>query len=176
MAQALQQNTTNLSQLQNQIQDIEQEMDNIDAWIHDFAFQTRNMIVRKRIQDKHAMHQASSKHTDNSALSPCPPIFAVSTNAFFKLLKDSPVKGFATLDSTGIPATERWLLKATMSKREKHLDAVLRKYVDLMHLMTIYSRDNIQDVLYHVTRPSVEGVLDKTHRHFSAVSTISPWF
>lgn len=80
------------------------------------------------------------------------------------------MKGYPMLEATGVPAAQRWLLEATLSKRENHLDDMLGKYQNLMDLMRIYSNEKGQDADFSVTHADVQEALGPIHQSIAVVS------
>ncbi|KAG4258109.1 hypothetical protein FPRO03_03064 [Fusarium proliferatum] len=156
-----------LEQLEARVGEIQQEETDAKNWLHNASVQVRNFIVKKKIQEKYSVQRSKVPGADTSKPSPPVPIFSVSTNAYWNLMRDAPLVGFATLESTGYPDVRKWLLEATMSKREKHLDAILGRYQKLMNLMRIYSKESSENEESGLTRSSFEAVLEKTHGKFS---------
>ncbi|SCO34021.1 uncharacterized protein FFNC_03580 [Fusarium fujikuroi] len=160
---------------QNQLgQDrIEKEMVYLKHWLHHRASQTRNRRVKKRMCDDFATRQAefdgiapgqASHHRQDYVL----PIFPVSTKAFWQLQNnEAPLEGFPNVRFTGIPSVEQWLHRATLSKREKHLDETLDGYQSLMTMMKIYSQTSGHDGTFDFNRSEVESALAKTHECFA---------
>ncbi|EXK99413.1 hypothetical protein FOQG_01942 [Fusarium oxysporum f. sp. raphani 54005] len=144
-------------------QELSQEIFDIDHWLHQRAIEERNRFVKAHIQEKYDARQRELNRTDqgNHVLS----MFPVSTEAFWKLADDTAsVKGYPTLEATGVPAAQRWLLEATLSKRENHLDDMLSKYQNLMDLMRIYSNEKGQDADFSVTHADVQKALGPVHQ------------
>lgn len=99
------------------------------------------------------------------------PILPVSTKAFWQLEKNKGTcEGFPSKNFTGVPAAEQWLHRATLSKREKHLDETLDEYQSLMAMMRIYSQTSGQDGDFDFTRAEVEDAVANTHDLFGRVS------
>ncbi|KAF4426579.1 GTPase SLIP-GC, partial [Fusarium austroafricanum] len=166
LTEACERGSKMLKEYQSKMEKLQQEIVDADDWFHEKASQTRNRNVSDRLQETHATRQAALNRTDkdNHPL----PIFPVSTKAFWPLKRNkSPMQGYKTFQSTGIPDVQWWLLKATMSKREKHLDDMLGGYERLMSLMRFYSQEKGQDGNFTITRSTVENALAKTHRDFS---------
>lgn len=155
---------------------IENEMAYLKDWLHHRASQTRNRRVKERMRDDFITRQAEyddvvpgqrSQNRHEYVL----PIFPVSTKAFWQLQNnDAPLEGFPSVRFTGIPAAEQWLHRATLSKREKHLDETLDGYQSLMTMMRIYSQTSGQDGNFNFSRPEVESAVAKTHQIFAKVS------
>lgn len=102
------------------------------------------------------------------------PILPVSTRAFWQLEgNEKPMAGFPTQTCTGVPAAEKWLHRATLAKREKHLDETLDGYQNLMTMMRIYSATNGQDGDFDFTRSEVDAALAETHAFYTNVSSIA---
>ncbi|KAL9566542.1 hypothetical protein ACKAV7_009457 [Fusarium commune] len=158
---------SSLKQLEARVAEIFRERADVKGQLHHASVQVRNFIVKKKIQEKYTEQRSKVPGADTSSPPPPVPIFGVSTNAYWNLIRDSPLQGFATLESTGYPAVKKWLLEATMSKREKHLDAILGRYQKLMNLMRIYSKESSENEESGLTRSSFEAVLEKTHRKFT---------
>ncbi|EWG38616.1 hypothetical protein FVEG_01798 [Fusarium verticillioides 7600] len=156
-----------LEELDARVAEIQREEADAKNWLHNASVQVRNWIVKKKIQEKYSAQRSKVPGADTSEPPPPVPIFAVSTNAYWNLIRDAPVVGFATLESTGYPAVRKWLLEATMNKREKHLDAILGRYQKLMNLMRIYSKGSSDNEESGLTRSSFEAVLEKTHGKFT---------
>ncbi|KAF5685386.1 GTPase SLIP-GC [Fusarium circinatum] len=156
-----------LEQLEARGNEIQREEADAKNWLHNASVQVRNWIVKRKIQEKYSAQRSKIPGADSSKPPPPVPIFGVSTNAYWNLMRDAPIAGFATLESTGYPAVKKWLLEATMSKREKHLDAVLGRYQKLMNLMRIYSKESNENEDSGLTRSSFEEVLEKTRRKFT---------
>ncbi|KAH7478006.1 hypothetical protein IWW34DRAFT_901585 [Fusarium oxysporum f. sp. albedinis] len=152
---------------------IENEMAYLKDWLHHRASQTRNRRVKERMRDDFITRQAEyddvvpgqrSQNRQEYVL----PIFPVSTKAFWQLQNnDAPLEGFPSVRFTGIPAAEQWLHRATLSKREKHLDETLYGYQSLMTMMRIYSQTSGQDGNFNFSRPEVESAVAKTHQIFA---------
>ncbi|KAF5684906.1 GTPase SLIP-GC [Fusarium denticulatum] len=159
-----------LEQLEARDAEIQREEANAKNWLHNASVQVRNWIVEKKIQGKYSAQRSNVPGADTSKPPPPVPIFAVSTNAYWNLIRGAPVVGFATLESTGYPAVKKWLPEATMNKREKHLDAILGRYQKLMNLMRIYSKESSENDESGLTRSSFEAVLEKTHGKFTTIS------
>ncbi|KAF5981378.1 gtpase slip-gc [Fusarium coicis] len=148
------------------LKNISQEIKDIENWLHDKATQTRNQYVKDRLQENHAIRQAALNRSDKG--SPPLPIFPVSSKAYWRLKpKKSPIQSYTTRRSTGIPAVRDWLIEATFSKREKHLDDVLGTYRGLMTMMRFYSQEKGIDANFDISRSTVEDALAQTHRQFS---------
>ena len=150
----------------------------IRDWLHHQAYQTRNARVMKRLRTIFATRQ-SRLDEGNTPVKPraAPeyvlPILPVSTRAFWQLEStETPMPGFPSLVYTGVPAAERWLHQATLAKREKHLDATLDGYQNLMTMMHIYSATNGQNGDINLTRSEVENALAETHAFYTNVSPI----
>ncbi|RBQ72517.1 hypothetical protein FVER14953_01798 [Fusarium verticillioides] len=153
------------------VQEYSQEIFNIDNWLHQRAIEERNRFVQAHIQEKYDTRQRELNRTDqgNHAL----PMFPVSTEAFWKLTGGTAsVKGYPTLEATGVPAAQRWLLEATLSKRENHLDDMLSKYQNLMDLMRIYSNEKGQDADFSVTHADVQEALGPIHQSIAVSLSI----
>ncbi|KAF5023216.1 hypothetical protein F66182_4724 [Fusarium sp. NRRL 66182] len=156
-----------LKQRQEQLKRDSDELTKVKDWLNEKATQTRNQFVQRRLQANHAERQRRLNRS-NEGSQPLP-IFPVCTKAFWCLKEDeTPMQGYTAPLSTGVPAVAEWLLKATLSTREKHLDEMLRRYEGLMNLMRIYSLETGQDVDFNITRLSVEAALDQPHKAFSA--------
>ncbi|KAL5620863.1 hypothetical protein FOBRF1_004109 [Fusarium oxysporum] len=162
-----------LVQNQSRQEQIEEEMAYLKHWLHHRASQTRNRRVKKRMRDDFATRQAEfdgvapgqkSQHRQDYVL----PIFPVSTKAFWQLQNnEAPLEGFPSIRFTGIPSAEQWLHRATLSKREKHLDETLDGYQSLMTMMKIYSQTSGQDGTFDFNRSEVESAVAKTHQFFA---------
>ncbi|KAG6998909.1 Nuclear GTPase SLIP-GC [Fusarium oxysporum f. sp. conglutinans] len=152
------------------IEKVCKEIEEIEDWLHDKVTQTRNQYVKDRLQENHAIRQAALNRSDKG--SPPLPIFPISSKAYWKLRdKKPPIQSFTTYPSTGLPAVREWLIGATMSKREKHLDDILGAYQGLMAMMRFYSQEKGIDTNFNISRSTVESALAQTHREFSIVST-----
>ncbi|RGP59817.1 GTPase slip-gc [Fusarium sporotrichioides] len=144
----------------------------IRDWIHHRAIQTRNARVIKRLRADFALRQKrmdNEKAPNHSQLDSeyLLPILPVSTRAFWQLeSNDSPMPGFPDQTYTGIPAVEKWIHRATLVKREKHLDETLDGYQNLMTMMRIYSATKGQDGDFDFTRSEVEAALADTHNFY----------
>ncbi|QPC58119.1 hypothetical protein HYE67_000350 [Fusarium culmorum] len=156
------------------------ETNYIRDWIHHRAIQTRNARVIKRLRDDFALRQS---RMDNGKVSEKPkpdaeyilPILPVSTRAFWQLeSNEKPMAGFPTQTCTGVPAAEKWLHRATLSKREKHLDETLDGYQNLMTMMRIYSATNGQDGDFDFTRSEVDAALAETHAFYTNIRKLDP--
>ncbi|XEV04322.1 hypothetical protein FSHL1_009609 [Fusarium sambucinum] len=141
-------------------------------WIYHRSIQTRNARVIKRLRADFAARQSRIDHEQASEQPQATrassdyvlPILPVSTRAFWQLeSNDTPMTGFPSQTYTGIPAAEKWLHRAILAKREKHLDETLDGYQNLMTMMRIYSATNGQDGDFNFTRSEVEAVLADTH-------------
>ncbi|KAF5702645.1 gtpase slip-gc [Fusarium mundagurra] len=162
-----------LDQNQSRQDQIEKETVYLKHWLHHRASQTRNRRVKKRLRDDFATRQAefdgvapgqTFSHHQEYVL----PIFPVSTKAFWQLQNnEAPLEGFPGIRFTGIPAAEQWLHRATLSKREKHLDETLDSYQSLMTMMKIYSQTSGQDGTFDFSRSEVESAVAKTHECFA---------
>ncbi|KAF5254162.1 hypothetical protein FANTH_1044 [Fusarium anthophilum] len=160
-------------QNQSRQDEVEKEIEYLKHWFHHRASQTRNRRVKKRMCDDFAIRQAefdgiapsqTSQHRQEYVL----PIFPVSTKAFWQLQgNEAPLEGFPSIRFTGVPAAEQWLHRATLSKREKHLDETLDGYQSLMTMMKIYSQTSGQDGNFDFNRPEVESAVAKTHECFA---------
>ncbi|KAF4945902.1 hypothetical protein FSARC_14330 [Fusarium sarcochroum] len=155
---------------------VEQEKFNVDNWLHEIAYQDRNRVVQQKIQANYAARQKELNQTSREGAIPprrthSVPIFPVNAMAFWRFEdspdRKSPMVGYTTRLSTGIPAVEKWLHEATLSKREKHLDEMLGGYQSLLDSMKIYSQEKGQDANFGITSTSVKNVLDPVHREFS---------
>jgi hypothetical protein len=152
------------------------EMNYTRDWIHHRAIQTRNARVMKRLRADFATRQGRLGHGKDSEKPQADteyvlPILPVSTRAFWQLeSNETPMAGFPNQTYTGIPAAEQWLHRATLAKREKHLDETLDGYQNLMTMMRIYSATNGQDGDFNFTRTEVEGALADTHAFYTEVS------
>ncbi|KAF5586418.1 gtpase slip-gc [Fusarium pseudocircinatum] len=151
---------------------IENEMAYLKDWLHHRASQTRNRRVKERMRDDFITRQA--EYDDVPGQRPQSrqeyvlPIFPVSTKAFWQLQNnDAPLEGFPSIRFTGVPAAEQWLHRATLSKREKHLDETLDGYQSLMAMMRIYSQTSGHDGNFNFSRSQVEGAVAKTHETFA---------
>ncbi|SCN76311.1 uncharacterized protein FFB20_05234 [Fusarium fujikuroi] len=145
------------------VQEYSQEIFDLDNWLHQRAIEERNRFVKAHIQDKYDVRQRELNRTDQGShvLS----MFPVSTEAFWKLTGGTAsMKGYPTLEATGVPAAQRWLLEATLGKRENHIDDMLSKYQNLMDLMKIYSNEKGQDADFSVTHADVQEALDPIHQ------------
>ncbi|CAF3487534.1 unnamed protein product [Fusarium graminearum] len=149
------------------------ETNYIRDWVHHRAIQTRNARVIKRLRDDFAIRQS---RMDNGKVSEKPkpdaeyilPILPVSTRAFWQLEgNEKPMAGFPTQTYTGVPAAEKWLHRATLAKREKHLDETLDGYQNLMTMMRIYSATNGRDGDFDFTRSEVDAALAETHAFYT---------
>ncbi|KAF4497275.1 GTPase SLIP-GC [Fusarium agapanthi] len=148
-------------------QKLSQDIFDVDNWLHQRAIEERNRVVQAQIQEDYDARQRELNRTDHGHH--VLPMFPVSTEAFWKLADEpTPVKGYPTMEATGVPAAQRWLLKATSSKREKHLDNMLSKYHNLMDMMRIYSNENDQDADFCVTHAEVQNALGHVHQNIAA--------
>ncbi|KAM0446261.1 hypothetical protein ACHAQK_001178 [Fusarium lateritium] len=152
---------------------IEQELLYLQDWLHHQASQTRNRRVMERMRANFASRQrcydgdtvAQSQSEQDYLL----PILPASTKAFWQLEKnDGHYEGFPSKVFTGIPAAEQWLHRATLSKRETHLDETLDGYQSLMAMMRTYSQTSGQDGDFNFTRSEVEDAVDNTHNLFGS--------
>ncbi|RFN49669.1 gtpase slip-gc, partial [Fusarium flagelliforme] len=149
---------------------IAKEMNYIRDWIAHRAIQTRNTRVMKRLRDNFALRQSGLGHSEQPHVDPdyVLPILPVSTRAFWQLENNEPhMIGFPGQMYTGVPAAEQWLHKATLLKRERHLDETLDEYQSLMTMMRLYSATNGQDGNFNFTRCEVEGALADTHAFYT---------
>lgn len=159
-----------MNTLKSNIEKVCEEMEEIEDWLHNKVTQTRNQYVKDRLQESHAIRQAALNRSDKG--SPPLPIFPVSSKAYWRLRqKEPPIQSYTTISSTGLPAVREWLVEATLSKREKHLDDVLGAYQGLMAMMRFYSQEKGIDANFDISRSTVEDALAQTHRDFSIVST-----
>ncbi|KAF5536093.1 gtpase slip-gc [Fusarium phyllophilum] len=153
---------------------IENELAYLKDWLHHRASQTRNRRVKKRMRDDFVTRQAeyddvapgkkSQPHQEYVL-----PIFPVSTTAFWQLQNgEAPLEGFPTTRFTGIPSAEQWLHRATLRKREKHLDETLDGYQSLMTMMRIYSQTSGGDGNFNFSRSEVETALAETHQIYAS--------
>ncbi|KAJ4254472.1 hypothetical protein NW762_010071 [Fusarium torreyae] len=162
-----------LEKTQAQALVVSQRLFDVDDWLHEMAYQDRNCVVQEAIQAKYAarqqeLNQAPREGANPPRRIPTVPIFPVSARAFWCLEnRSSSMAGYTTQNLTGIPAVEKWLHEATLSKREKHLDEMLGGYQSLLDSMKIYSREKGQDAEFGITPASVEKTLDPIHRNFS---------
>lgn len=155
-----------------QVQILNQEIYDVDNWLHVKAFHERNSAVKKQIQENYAARQKELNRSDqvNHTL----PMFPVSSTAFWLWDKTkSPCTGYPSVEATGVPAAERWLQEATLSKRENHLDGLLADYHHLMNVMSIYSQVTGRGADYGVTRSSIQDALAPIHQTVAGVSTLS---
>ncbi|KAL4724222.1 hypothetical protein ACLX1H_008835 [Fusarium chlamydosporum] len=151
---------------------VDQEMVYLKNWLHHRATHTRNKRVKERMRENFAARQrefgdvgaAKKSRTEQDYVLPIHPI---STKAFWELEEGgTPLDGFPNQRFTGIPAVEQWLHRATLSKREKHLDEVLDGYQSQLAMMRIYSQTNGQDGNFNFTRSEVENAVARTHAIF----------
>ncbi|KAF5965973.1 hypothetical protein FBULB1_11949 [Fusarium bulbicola] len=169
LAQAFEQADNQLEQYEARKSKVAAEMSYISDWLCHRAVQTRNARVIQRIRADFSRRQRNMSHGGGSRRREDEkeyqlPILPVSTRAFWQLHnRDSPMPGFPSLSFTGVPFAEQWLHRATLSKREKHLDEVLEEYQNLFTMMQIYSSPNGQDGKFNFTREQVEEVLAETH-------------
>ncbi|SCV35955.1 uncharacterized protein FFB14_05822 [Fusarium fujikuroi] len=155
-----------INTLKSNIEKVCEEMEEIEDWLHNKVTQTRNQYVKDRLQESHAIRQAALNRSDKG--SPPLPIFPVSSKAYWRLRqKEPPIQSYTTISSTGLPAVREWLVEATLSKREKHLDDVLGAYQGLMAMMRFYSQEKGIDANFDISRSTVEDALAQTHRDFS---------
>ncbi|RGP63852.1 GTPase slip-gc [Fusarium longipes] len=149
------------------------EMKYTEDWIYHRAIQTRNTRVIEQLRTNFASRQAQIDHDDAPERSQIDteyvlPILPVSTTAFWRLeSKQGHMSGFPDHTYTGIPAVEQWIHRATLTKREKHLDEALMGYQNLMTMMKIYSAENSQNLETNFTRLQVEAALADTHDSFT---------
>lgn len=164
--------TSAIQKHQASILERNQEMVNVEDWLHYTACQARNIHVQEQILETYTARQRELDHcnTNEYAL----PMFPVSTEAFWRLEeRKEPKMGYSTLEATGVPAAKRWLCKVTSSKRENHLDEMLNKYQSQLNLMKSYSQEKCQDTGFEITRSSVESILDPIHHETAVVSNVS---
>ncbi|KAM0212691.1 hypothetical protein ACHAQI_004647 [Fusarium lateritium] len=150
-----------------QAQILSQEIYDVDSWLHVKAFDERNCVVKKQIQENYAARQKELNRSDqvNHTL----PMFPVSSDAFWHWDKTGcPCKGYPSIEATGVPAAEKWLQEATLSKREHHLDVTLTDYHKLMNIMILYSQETGRAADYGVTRSSIEDALASIHQTVAA--------
>lgn len=156
--------------------EIENELAYLKDWLHHRASQTRNRRVKKRMRDDFVTRQAeyddvAPGKTSQPHQEYVLPIFPVSTKAFWQLQNgEAPMEGFPTTRFTGIPSAEQWLHRATLRKREKHLDETLDGYQNLMTMMRIYSQTSGGDGSFNFSRSQVETALAETHQIYASVS------
>ncbi|KAF5611203.1 GTPase SLIP-GC [Fusarium subglutinans] len=168
-AQAFDQASKELKQCDKRQSKITKEMSYIRDWLHHRAIQTRNKRVKQRIRADFDRRQRNLDDRDNVRQSQTEgeyvlPILPVSTRAFWELEKNElKMLGFPSQVFTGVPAAEQYLHRATLKKREKHLDELLDRYQNLMTMMQIYSAPNGQDGRFDFTRSEVENALANTH-------------
>lgn len=154
---------------------VAKEMSYIRDWIHHRAIQTRNTRVMKRLRNDFARRQSELGHSEqpHAYSEYVLPILPVSTRAFWQLENNEPpMAGFPNQIYTGVPAAEQWLHKATLGKREKHLDETLDEYRNLMARMDLYSGINGEDGNFKFTRDEVEGALADTHAFYTQASLL----
>ncbi|KAF5653391.1 gtpase slip-gc, partial [Fusarium heterosporum] len=154
-----------------QAQESSQAQNDADGWLHIKAIAERNSVVKEQIQANYAARQKELNR--GSETTHTLPIFLVSSDAFWHWKKTaSPYKGYPSIEATGVPAVEKWLLEATLRKRERHLDDLLGKYHNLMNLMRIYSQEKGRDADFGITRSSVEDALTPIHQNAAADLTM----
>ncbi|CZR42561.1 uncharacterized protein FPRO_09864 [Fusarium proliferatum ET1] len=177
-AQAFDRASKELNESNKRQSQIKKEMLYLRNWLHHQAIQTRNNRVKQRLRGDFARRQRNLDDRDNARQSQSEgqyflPILPVSTRAFWQLEKeDVKMLGFPSQVFTGVPAAEQWLHRATLKKREKHLDELLDRYQNLMTMMQIYSAPNGQDGRFDFTRSEVEDALADTHTtYMSKLST-----
>ncbi|KAF4993599.1 hypothetical protein FGRMN_6317 [Fusarium graminum] len=150
-----------------QAQEASQAQYDVDDWLHVKAISERNSVVKEQIQANYAVRQKELNR--GGEVSHALPMFLVSSDAFWHWKKTtSPCKGYPSIEATGVPAAEKWLLEATLRKRERHLDGVLGNYHNLMNLMRIYSQEKGRDADFGITRSSVEDALVPIHQNVAA--------
>ncbi|CEI60412.1 hypothetical protein FVEN_g6553 [Fusarium venenatum] len=151
---------------------VEQEQTYLKDWLNHRASQTRNKRVMKRMRENFAIRQREFGDESISQKSQVEgeyvlPIYPISTTAFWQLEKgDRRLDGFPSQRFTGIPAVEQWLHRATLSKREKHLDEILDGYQSQLAMMRIYSQTSGKDGNFNFTRGEVEQAVAHTHSVF----------
>ncbi|KAJ3520832.1 hypothetical protein NM208_g13556 [Fusarium decemcellulare] len=140
----------------------------IHDWIHQGAIQIRYELTRSAIQERLAdilrkystrrkLNQVTGRPWAPTAL--LPPLLPVSTQAFSKFKQGrTPMPGFPTAESTGVPAAERWIYEATLKKRERHLDDLLAGLQGLMNTMQPIHQDGLAELDAQLMR-SAEQVL-----------------
>ncbi|KAG9499701.1 hypothetical protein J7337_008160 [Fusarium musae] len=173
LAQAFERADNQLKQHEARKTKISKDMSSISDWLHHRSVQTRNARVIQRIRADFARRQrnmgrggASRQHEHQNEYQL--PILPVSTHAFWQLHSgDTHMAGFPSLNFTGVPFAGQWLHRATLSKREKHLDEVLEEYQNLFTMMQIYSSPNGLDGKFNFTREQVEEVLAETHKLYT---------
>ncbi|RBR23210.1 uncharacterized protein FIESC28_03952 [Fusarium coffeatum] len=161
-----------LEQNENRLERATQEILYLKHFIHHRAISTRNRRVMSNIRTSLARNLEDKDDRKKPVQSQGEldfflPIFPVSTRAFWEL-EDSQkaMDGFPTPKFTGVPAVKQWLHRATMSKREKHLDESLDGYQSLITMMRTYSQPTGHDGEFTFTRQDVEHALAATHETF----------
>lgn len=150
------------------------EIERLNSWLHHRAIQTRNAFVQERIHGDFLEDQAKNDTDDtpHDAESKCwLSVLPVSTKAFSQIEKNTgPMPGFPNQRCTGIPAAQQWLHRATLERRENHLNAVLINFNNLMMKLRSYSQEQCQGKEFSFTKDEVEAALADTHTAFGQVS------
>lgn len=165
-----------LEQNENRLDRATLEILHLKHFIHHRAISTRNRRVMSNIRISLARNLDDQDDMKMSVESPGEldfvlPIFPVSTRAFWELEDgQKAMHGFPTPAFTGVPAVKQWLHRATLSKREKHLDEVLDGYQSLLTMMRTYSQETGNGGDFMFTREDVDDALAATHETFDLVS------
>lgn len=113
----------------------EQEVYTLRESLKQAAVSIRNRVVSERIQKDFRGRLMVTKSPGNyeSDVNTVK-VFPTSARAFQEIRDPGGVKktGFPTEKHTGIPQIRQWLFRATLEKREKHLDAVLNQLSGLL--------------------------------------------
>ncbi|KPM39609.1 hypothetical protein AK830_g6943 [Neonectria ditissima] len=169
---------------------IESEIQHIDSWLRHRAIQTRNSHVEERIHEDFSERRAvididsdldesddemedelNDEMEDEEDNKEKPKeecwlrVLPISTNAFWQVEnKLQPIMGFPDIRYSGIPAVEQWLHRATLESLEKHLDALLARFHNLMTNTQSYSQEHCQGIELELTKDEVESALAETHK------------
>ncbi|KAF4472394.1 gtpase slip-gc [Fusarium albosuccineum] len=140
--------------------------------IHYGAIWMRYQLARSAIQERLAdilrkydtgrgLNQITGRLRAPTTL--LPSLLPVSTQAFSKFKQGcTPMPGFPTAESTGVPSAERWIYDATLKKRERHLDYLLAGLQGLLDTMRTYSQGT--EGVYTMSRTTVETSLEPIHQ------------
>ncbi|GKT97975.1 gtpase slip-gc [Fusarium langsethiae] len=133
-----------LDEYETHCRKVDDELVYLKDWLAHRASQTRNKRVMKRMREN----------------------FAIRQRGFGEASTTKKTQNEEDQRFTGIPAVEQWLHRATLNKREKHLDEILDGYQSQLAMMRIYSQTSGKHGDFDFTRDEVEQAVARTHSIF----------
>ncbi|KAI1325943.1 hypothetical protein F5Y16DRAFT_422331 [Xylariaceae sp. FL0255] len=132
-----------VTNLERQVQTYNMDLQNFNNKIYFLCIKMRNSRIEKMIQTFLASNhkELARNNTEMEKIyDGTVSVIPVSSTAFWAVQKKEQMPGFPEENYTGIPELAQWIRRATIAKREEHVNGILSRLHDQFNLVQLWSK------------------------------------